>query len=54
MRKAHRKKPTFYVFTPACFETGFGFISGFEDSRNRRKVSRGIFQKNPKNDEVII
>jgi hypothetical protein len=34
-RKSHSKNPTFYVFTPACFETGFGFVLGFEEGRWR-------------------
>jgi hypothetical protein len=32
---------------PACFETGFGFVSGFEEGRSTN------FRKNPKIDEVI-
>jgi hypothetical protein len=35
------------VSTPACFETGFGFVSGFEEGKSRN------FLKHPKNDEVI-
>jgi hypothetical protein len=36
------------VLPPACFETGFGFISVFEEGK-----SRNSFKKNPKIDEVI-
>jgi hypothetical protein len=31
----------------ACFETGFGFVWGFEEGRPRN------FSKNPKTDKVI-
>ena len=33
---------------PACFETGFGFVSGFEEG-----YSRNFSETNPKIDEVI-
>ena len=32
---------------PACFEAGFGFVSGFEEGWSKN------FSKNPKTDKVI-
>ena len=41
------KNQLFMCLPPACFENGFGFVSGFEEMRSRN------FPKNPKIDEVI-
>ena len=39
------------MLTPACFETGFGFVSGFEKGYHGSQV---IFaKKNPKLDKFI-
>jgi hypothetical protein len=58
--KDHTVKSQLFIFVPpacfhACFDTGFGFVSGFEEgypSRYSCTSSQGIFQ-NPKFDEVI-